>query len=195
MSPREWRRQPIPARFLGRKDHVLVGEEYKVFVNPSITEVLCTTTAESIAMGKWVIVPAHPSNSFFIQFPNCLQYSSKSEFVQLFQYAMSHPPIAVDRELLTPLTWEAATDRFMESACISKRNARRRDRIGKDKMDERIAKLHYQLGKGVKGDVIRKVFGAGPVAEQHQYEQDVAVSSPSSKNDLVPPSPGPAIRQ
>ena len=70
-----------------------------------------------------------------------------------------------------PLTWEAATDRFLESACTTKRDARRRDRIGKNKLDERIAKLHYTLGTGVKGDVIRKVLGGGPVADQYQYEK------------------------
>lgn len=173
ISPREWRRQPIPARFLGRQDHGSVGEEYKVFCNPSITEVLCTATAESIAMGKWVIVPKHPSNQFFIQFPNCLQYSSKLEFVELLQHALAHDPCPswLTSELQYPLTWEAATDRFLTTACISKRDARRRDRVGKTKLDETIAKFHYELGKGVKGDVIRKVLGGGPVAEQYQYEK------------------------
>ena len=41
----EWRRHPIPAKFLGRVDHASLGE-YKVFVNPSVSEVLCTTTFE-----------------------------------------------------------------------------------------------------------------------------------------------------
>jgi digalactosyldiacylglycerol synthase len=42
----EWRRRPIPARFLGPVDHATLGERYKVFVNPSTSEVLCTTTFE-----------------------------------------------------------------------------------------------------------------------------------------------------
>jgi digalactosyldiacylglycerol synthase len=185
ISPREWRRQPIPARFLGRQDHASVGEEYKVFVNPSITEVLCTTTAESIAMGKWVIVPKHPSNQFFIQFPNCLQYSSKLEFVQLLQHALAHDPCptCLASELQYPLTWEAATDRFLTTACIHKRDARRRDRVGKTKLDETIAKLHYELCKGVKGDVIRKVMGGGPVAEQYQYEKRSSSPIKDRSND------------
>ena len=41
----EWRRQPIPAKFLGRVDHASLGK-YKVFMNPSVSEVLCTTTFE-----------------------------------------------------------------------------------------------------------------------------------------------------
>lgn len=58
-SIREFRRTPIPAQFLGRKEHFehAHGNKYKIFINPSITEVLCTTTAEALAMGKFAIIP------------------------------------------------------------------------------------------------------------------------------------------
>jgi hypothetical protein len=57
----EFRRNPIPARFLGTKDHVVLRDilDHKIFLNMSITEVLCTTSAEALAMGKWVVVPNH----------------------------------------------------------------------------------------------------------------------------------------
>jgi hypothetical protein len=42
----EFRKDSIPSTFLGRMDHASLGDEYKIFVNPSETEVLCTTTAE-----------------------------------------------------------------------------------------------------------------------------------------------------
>ena len=66
-----FRKKPIPARFLGAMDHAALGS-YKVFVNPSISEVLCTTTFEALAMGKWALIPIHESNTFFYKFPNCL---------------------------------------------------------------------------------------------------------------------------
>jgi hypothetical protein len=57
----ELRRYPVPARFLGVKDHALLRDipEHKIFVNLSITEVLCTTTAEALAMSKFAVVPKH----------------------------------------------------------------------------------------------------------------------------------------
>lgn len=57
----ELRRHSIPARFLGVKDHAILRDipGHKIFINLSITEVLCTTTAEAMAMGKFVIIPKH----------------------------------------------------------------------------------------------------------------------------------------
>lgn len=60
-SKYELRQHPIPARFLGLIDHVVIKDipKYKIFLNLSESEVLCTTTAEALAMGKWVIIPNH----------------------------------------------------------------------------------------------------------------------------------------
>jgi hypothetical protein len=57
----KWRRHPIPARFLGVQDHIVVRDIplTKVFLNMSTSEVLCTTSAEALAMGKFVILPKH----------------------------------------------------------------------------------------------------------------------------------------
>lgn len=82
----------IPARFLGRQDHAHSCTQYKVIVNPSVTEVLCTTVAEALAMGKWAVIPKHPSNDFFLQFSNCLVYENKVEFVKQLTWALTHEP-------------------------------------------------------------------------------------------------------
>jgi hypothetical protein len=43
--------------------------------------------------------------------------------------------------------------------------------VGKTKLDHKIATIHYELGKGAKGDVIRKFLGGGPVSNQVHYEK------------------------
>jgi hypothetical protein len=60
-STYDLRRHPIPARFLGMIDHAFIKNipNHKIFLNLSESEVLCTTTAEALAMGKWVIIPKH----------------------------------------------------------------------------------------------------------------------------------------
>jgi len=175
----QFRRQPIPATFPGRVDHaVLKGDRgnstnvsnYKVFVNPSVSEVLCTTTAEALAMGKFVIIPIHPSNEFFTRFPNCLGYRNQYEFVANLRWALTHDPVPHTPEIAREFTWEAATDRFLEASAITHKEARERELLGRSKIDERIAWFHNELGKGVKGDILRKALGAGPASGQVKYE-------------------------
>ena len=196
-SLHELRRQAIPATFPGRVDHaelknttfnnnnnttITIPSSYKVFVNPSVSEVLCTTTAEALAMGKFVIIPIHPSNQFFMQFENCLGYRDPYEFVANLRWALTHDPTPLSTEHARELSWEAATDRFLDASSITHREAKEREILGRSKIDERIAWFHNELGKGMKGDILRKALGAGPVSDQVRYVTSNNSSSSTTTN-------------
>jgi hypothetical protein len=76
-------------------------------------------------MGKFVILPSHPSNDFFAQFPNCLPYSTKEEFVGNLYYALTHSPEPLSEDYTYALTWGAATERLEAAACIPVSEAER----------------------------------------------------------------------
>lgn len=109
----------LPTTFHRATDHALLTD-YKVFVNPSLSEVLCTTIVEALAMGKWVVCPKHPSNQFFEQFPNCLTYRTPEEFASNVYWALNHEPRMLSPELRYTLSWEAATERLMTSSLITR---------------------------------------------------------------------------
>jgi digalactosyldiacylglycerol synthase len=145
------RRLRLPANFKGKVDHsALAGDEYSIFVNPSLTEVLCTTTAEAIAMGKWAIVPSHPSNAFFVQFPNCLPYRNRREFVSTLRYALNNDPPHLSEELSSLLSWEAATARCVSAAAISKREESRNCRLFRAKEEKTLKKTLSGLMNSVR---------------------------------------------
>lgn len=179
----ELRRKPIPATFPGRVDHGTLTDSHDIFVNPSVSEVLCTTTAEALAMGKFAIIPVHPSNTFFLRFPNCLAYRNKFEFVANLRWALTHTPEPLSPELEREFTWEAATERLIDASAVTWREVQERERLGTSKLDERIAWLHNELGKGTTGDVLRKILGAGPASHQVKYEMERMRDSDSEDED------------
>ncbi|ERM99120.1 hypothetical protein AMTR_s00101p00147880 [Amborella trichopoda] len=96
--------------------------EYKVFINPSTTDVVCTTTAEALAMGKIVICADHVSNDFFREFPNCRTYKGSNGFPPIVRAAMESEPLPLSDELRHRLSWEAATERFVKAAELNEQS-------------------------------------------------------------------------
>jgi digalactosyldiacylglycerol synthase len=166
---KEVTREDLPAEFHGARDHALLTD-YKVFVNPSTSEVLCTTVVEALAMGKWVVVPKHPSNEFFEQFPNCLTYRTTDEAAANVYWALQNDPAPLTKELRYTLTWEAATDRLISASMITAAmhsNARTQQNTNKF-----IGWIHEVMSRGDHGDLMRMMAGGRGVASQMEYMKE-----------------------
>ena len=142
----ELRRHAIPAKFLGVKDHASLKDEYTIFLNPSVSEVLCTTTAEALAMGKFVILPHHSSNEFFFQFPNCYSYSSTEECLKHLDHCQNNDPVPLSEKYQHVLSWEAATERLLKSCLMTYGQLQNHHR---DKDDNTLAWLHTHSTENV----------------------------------------------
>merc|ERR1712183_1110578 len=99
----------------GSRDHADAAlHTYKVFVNPSETEVLATTTAEALAMGKFVVIPKLPCNQWFYPFPNVLTYETPGQFREVLRSALSSTPVPLSEDESRSLSWTGATERFVD---------------------------------------------------------------------------------
>jgi len=152
-------------RLLGGRDHADPAiASYKVFVNPSRTEVLSTTTAEALAMGKFVVIERHPSNAFFEQFTNTITYETPDEFRAALKRALASTPAPLTATESFALSWPGATARFIAEVKAAA-EVTTPPRIG----DEAAHMTHRQLSawKGYVGDFLRGVvFESGPISRQ-----------------------------
>lgn len=86
--------------------------EYKIFINTSVSEVLCTSTAEAVAMGKGVIIPKHASNELFYRYNNVFAYGNMIEFKKILK-EVENLNLKIDNIKLRALSWGAVTRKYL----------------------------------------------------------------------------------
>eukprot|EP00890_Picochlorum_soloecismus_P002060 jgi/Picsp_1/2855/NSC_01080-R1_glycosyltransferase family 4 protein len=159
----------LPIQFLGPKDHLSKEmAEYRVFVNPSTSDVVATTSAEALAMGKWLLVPKHPCNQFFAgNFRNCLVYNSATEFSELIVHATTTDPHKLSKEEMYSLSWECATQRFLH--CCSGADLERSKRLSFERVACKTSWFGYNVGYNVYS-IVSKAMDSVLKAMQHSTD-------------------------
>jgi digalactosyldiacylglycerol synthase len=140
------------------RDHLHPSlRHYRVFVNPSTSDVVATTSAEALALGRWLVCPVHPCNEFFSTFTACLRYSDEAGFAAALTRALAEPPPQLTRDERRALTWAAATRRFLDAAEPPRR---RRGLTGAaSEIGEAVA--HRAYGAAMRLEAARRLLGAG----------------------------------
>lgn len=91
---------------------------YKIYLNASVSDVVCTATAEALSMGKTVVLRDHPSNDFFRTFANAIFFRDEIDFSDALSLASSREPRPLSDDERRRLTWEAATQRFYDAVRV-----------------------------------------------------------------------------
>jgi len=134
--------------FCGTKDHISPDmSEYRMFLNPSTSDVVATTSAEALAMGKWLLVPRHPCNEFFESFRNCMVYENAEQFSEMFCFCSQNDPQALSEDEIYRLSWESATDRFL--LCCSDAEVERSKPLGFERVACKTSWFGYNIGYNV----------------------------------------------
>ena len=150
----------LPITMHGAIDHAHPSiHGYRLFVNPSTSDVLCTATAEALAMGKKVLIPRHPSNRFFEQFTNAHLYNDTSQMVPMLLDALATEPVPMSQREQYMLSWEAATERLLDAAALPEGSPR----VCERPESTAAYAAHYAMGVQPVFDGFRIATGAPPV--------------------------------
>ncbi|KAF7814681.1 digalactosyldiacylglycerol synthase 2, chloroplastic [Senna tora] len=165
--------------------------DYKLFLNPSTTDVVCTTTAEALAMGKVVICANHPSNDFFKQFPNCRTYDDGKGFVKATLKALTEEPVQLTDAHRHELSWEAATERFLKAAELDKPFVRKLSKSTSNNymstslnLQQRVENASTYIHHIASGfEVSRRLFGAipGSLQPDEQLRKELGLAIPTER--------------
>lgn len=91
------RAKAAPVRFAGSADSPWETiRDYRVFLNPSLSEVLCSTTAEALVAGRHVVMPRCAANRPFEDLPNAHVYDTPAQRDAALLHARHTPPEAPD---------------------------------------------------------------------------------------------------
>ena len=110
-------------------------------------------------MGKKVLIPDHPSNSFFRQFSNAILYEHDRELVPLLRGALRTMPQPMSPREQYMLSWEAATERLLDAAALPEGAPRTNERP----LHTLAYGAHWCMGVSPVYDAIRIATCAGPV--------------------------------
>ena len=114
-------------------------------------------------MGKKVVIPDHPSNTFFRQFSNTLMFdpANPAELVPTLRKALASDPTPLSPMEQYMLSWEAATERLLDAAALPEGAPRTTERP----LHALAYYAHYGMGVQPVFDAFRKLTGAEPVIE------------------------------
>jgi hypothetical protein len=130
-------------------------DPWSIFVNPSTSEVLCTATAEALAMGKTVIVPRHPSNEFFYPFTNCRVYNTPVEFATELRAAAFTQPTPPPETELGLLSWASATARLADAVALPPNGATLAKRPTESIWSRLAHEVNLCFRRGLLGKVVK----------------------------------------
>ena len=109
----------MPSVFHGRVDHAdELCRDFRVLVNPSKTEVLCTTVAEALAMGKMGAHSAGTPRTVLLRLSDVFVLRYEKKFAEKFAYAVRHEPPPLSNKERRRLSWAAATERFCDASLM-----------------------------------------------------------------------------